>query len=390
MLRRVAATAIAASFALPASAPAATIGGDVSRLVRGSGATAVHVSDARTRRTLHARRSADARPLASLTKLFTADAALDLLPDGVGTTVLAAGEPTPEGVLRGHLVLKGGGDPTFGSTFFNGRTYGGRLGAAEALADDVVTAGVRRIDGSVLGDESLFDTARGPAGPFDPELEGALSALAYDRGRDNDFGPIVTDPARAAAVVFDDLLEARGVTVRGVPRAEAAPPAATVQLAATATRTDALVRLMLRDSDDFIAEMLGKRFASLRDGVGTTAGAASILTGRARRAARFRDASGLSRKNVGSPRQVTQILRSLERREARRLLARPGRGTLSGRRITGRARRTCRMKTGTLKGVRNLAGLCRTRRGGVVAFAVMGPPRSRRLADRIASAIGRR
>ena len=390
MLRRATVTALLATLTLPATAAGTTIGDEVARLARGSGSVGIHVSDARTRRTLFGRGSATARPLASLTKLFTADAALELLPRGLGTTVLATLPPEPDGVLRGDVVLKGGGDPTFGSILFNEREYGGRFGTADPLADDLVTAGVRRIEGAVVGDESLFDTARGPAGPFEPELAGALSALAYDRGRDNDFGPIVTDPARAAASVFDDLLEARGVTVRDPPRAGAGPPEAAEAIGEVTTRTASLVRLMLVPSDDFVAEMLGKRFAALRDGVGTTAGAAAILTGRTRGAVTFRDASGLSRENRGSPRHVTQVLRSLDRRGARDLLARPGRGTLCSRRISGRARRACHLKTGTLAGVRNLAGLCRKRGGGVVAFAVLGGRRSVRLADRIATAIGSR
>ena len=390
MLRRATVTALLAALALPATAAGTTIGTDVARLARGSGSAAIHVSDVGTRRTLYARRSATVRPLASLTKLFTADAALELLPRGLGTSVLAILPPEPDGVLRGDVVLKGGGDPTFGSTLFNEREYGGRFGAAEPLADDLVTAGVRRIEGAVVGDESLFDGQRGPAGPFEPELEGTLSALAYDRGRDNDFGPIVTDPARAAAAVFDDLLEARGVTVRDTPRAGTGSPDATAVIGEVATRTPSLVRLMLVPSDDFVAEMLAKRFAALRDGVGTTAGAAAILTGRTRGAVTFRDASGLSRENRGGARHVTQVLRSLHRRGARDLLARPGRGTLRSRRISGRARRACRLKTGTLAGVRNLAGLCRKRSGGVVAFAVLGGRRSVRLADRIATAIGNR
>ena len=376
--------------ALPAGAPAATVGSEIARLARGSGSTGIHVTDAGTRRTLYARRATVRRPLASLTKLFTADAALDALPDGVGTAVLATAPPDPAGVIRGDLVLEGGGDPTFGSTLFNERTYGGRLGAAEPLADDVVAAGVRRVEGAVVGDESLFDAARGPAGPFEPELEGALSALAYDRGRDNDFGPIVTDPARAAAAVFDDLLEARGVTIRDTPRPGVAPSTPLTPVGETTTGTASLVRRMLVPSDDFVAEMLGKRVAALRDGVGTTAGAAAILRGRMRQEATFRDASGLSRENRGSPRHVTQVLRSLHRRGARDLLARPGRGTLARRRITGRARTACRLKTGTLRRVSNLAGLCRTRSGGIIAFAVQGTSRSRRLADRIATALGRR
>ena len=62
---------------------------------------------------------AEQRPriLASNTKLFTTTAALDRFgTEGtLGTEVLGTGELDTEGVFRGRIYLRGGGDPTFGS-----------------------------------------------------------------------------------------------------------------------------------------------------------------------------------------------------------------------------------------------------------------------------------
>ena len=78
----------------------------------------------------------------------------------------------------------------------------------------------------------------------------------------------------------------------------------------------------------------------------------------------------------------------------RAALARPGRpGTLRDRLTSGRARRHCRGKTGTLPsgGVSALAGYCRGRNGRTYAFAVIVEGRSiakaRRAQDRVARAL---
>ena len=68
-----------------------------------------------------------ARILASNTKLFTTTAALARFgTEGtLGTEVLGTGELDAEGVYRGSLYLRGGGDPTFGSRPFTQRSNTG-------------------------------------------------------------------------------------------------------------------------------------------------------------------------------------------------------------------------------------------------------------------------
>lgn len=87
---------------------------------------------------------------ASNNKLLTSGAALSLLgPDFVYTTkVVAAAAPDSRGVLHSDLTLVGSGDPV--------------LSAADltALAHTLKAAGIKRIEGAVTANDSLFDAQR--------------------------------------------------------------------------------------------------------------------------------------------------------------------------------------------------------------------------------------
>ncbi len=89
---------------------------------------------------------------ASNVKLLTTAAALHYLgPDFRYRTYLLSDGPVVGGVLRGDLTLYGTGDPALSWRFADSRTA-----VMEALADSLVAAGVRRIDGDVVGDASYF------------------------------------------------------------------------------------------------------------------------------------------------------------------------------------------------------------------------------------------
>jgi serine-type D-Ala-D-Ala carboxypeptidase/endopeptidase (penicillin-binding protein 4) len=93
------------------------------------------------------------KPASSL-KLVTTAATLDALgPDArIDTTVETASRLDGQGRLLGDLFLVGRGDPNLSGRFNEGRT----TAALEQLADALVAAGVRRIEGHVVGHEGLF------------------------------------------------------------------------------------------------------------------------------------------------------------------------------------------------------------------------------------------
>ncbi|HVM47286.1 MAG TPA: D-alanyl-D-alanine carboxypeptidase/D-alanyl-D-alanine-endopeptidase [Candidatus Acidoferrum sp.] len=96
---------------------------------------------------------------ASNCKLYTVALALDQLGADyrIRTSLYAKSRPRKSGTLRGDLVLYGRGDPTI-----NARLHGGDIYAAlDPLVTALSNAGVKRVSGDLIADESYF---RGP--PF--------------------------------------------------------------------------------------------------------------------------------------------------------------------------------------------------------------------------------
>ncbi|MCX8090929.1 MAG: D-alanyl-D-alanine carboxypeptidase/D-alanyl-D-alanine-endopeptidase [Verrucomicrobiae bacterium] len=91
---------------------------------------------------------------ASNCKLFTMALALDRLGGNyrIQTSLYASARPTRSGTLKGDLIIYGRGDPSF-----NARRHGGDIFAAlDRLVTALTNAGVRRIQGDVIGDDSFF------------------------------------------------------------------------------------------------------------------------------------------------------------------------------------------------------------------------------------------
>jgi serine-type D-Ala-D-Ala carboxypeptidase/endopeptidase (penicillin-binding protein 4) len=343
-----------------------------------------YVYDLTTKQALFSERAATMRPPASVEKLYTATAALARMgaTARLATTVLGVGHLAPGGVWEGSLYLRGGGDPTFGSTSFIHSHYGGVGASISALVSQLVRVdGIHLVTGSIEGDESYFDSLRGePSSDFapDPFLEGTLSALAFNRGESGrERGAHA--PAAYAARELRQALKADGVSVVG-PSGAAPTPAGAVQLALAPSPTVAqLLGLMLPPSDNFFAETLVKDLGALYGGAGTTAAGASVVSKTILAvlgiAPRVVDGSGLSEADRTSPYQVADLLVGLAQTPIgtvlRNSLAVAGRtGTLALRMRNTAAAGHCQGKTGTLTGVSNLVGYCQALDGHTLAFAI--------------------
>ena len=93
------------------------------------------------------------RPASNM-KIYTVAAALDRLhPDyRFNTSVFAPAPPDSKGVIRGELRIYGRGDPSIAARFNNGDYFK----AIDDLAARIVAAGVKRIEGDLVGDETFF------------------------------------------------------------------------------------------------------------------------------------------------------------------------------------------------------------------------------------------
>ena len=397
-MRRLTATLIALAALLAGAAPAAAISESTLRttiareMAKGPAASGAYVRDMDSGAELYALRENVVRIPASVEKLFTTSAALLRLGPSATLQTQAVTAPgsvvEPGGTLRGDLVLVGGGDPFFGDE------------AAGRLARAIRAAGIRHIDGAVIGDESAFDAQRsGCCTGYDPDLGGVLSALAYDRGIFA--GRARLDAARFAAGRFAAKLKAAGVTAAGRSTSGAAPEGAKTIGFVDSRPIGEMAQFINVPSNNFAAEMLFRELGARYRDEGSLAAGADVVRDTLDDFGlhpRIVDGSGLSRRNRATPREVVRLLERMRNQD----IAQTWRDSLAVTGVTGtvkaRMRRTaaagrCHVKTGTLRLVSALAGYCRTANGRDLGFALMfnraNTSAAKAREDRIAVAIAR-
>lgn len=367
------------------TSPLTALVGSLNRGMRQAGRhSGAYVVDLTTGQALYARSAGVGRLPASVEKLYTTTTALKQWgPNATfATSVLGIGQEQ-QGTYTGTLYLHGGGDPTFGSASFDAAAYGTGATMQELVANLVATTGMTAFHGRIVADESLFDSLRGtPATGYQPslEVEGELSALAYDRGWTNLSGiALFRHPAVSAGRALLTALRAAHVKVPRGTKVVAAPTAAgAVQLANIASPPlSTLISLTNTPSDNFLAETLLKDIGARSGGGGTTAAGAAVVRAQMSQsfgiAPRLDDGSGLSRYDLTSPVQVVTLLRQMASDEAfTGSLAVAGEtGTLQDEMRGTYAQGRCRGKTGTLHDVSNVAGYCTARDGHTLAYALL-------------------
>ncbi len=344
-----------------------------------------YVVDLNTGQVLFSQAANTRRLPASLEKIYTTSTALLRLgpTQTFSTSVLGVGSRDPSGVWDGTLYLRGGGDPTFGAVAFDKLWYGTGATARTLVGALQRATGLTGVQGRIVGDESYFDSLRGtPATGFAPssDVEGQLSALAFDRGfadlHGNTFQP---RPALYAAQQFASTLRAFGVKLGPhFPISTGrAPSNATLLASVQSPPIQTLIALTNTPSDNYLAETLLKDIGARLGGAGTTAAGAAVvrseLLSKFGISPRLNDGSGLSRSDATSPSQVVTVLKAMANNSAfvDSLAVGGETGTLQDEMNGTVGQGNCRGKTGTLHDVANLAGYCQARDGDTLAFAFM-------------------
>ncbi len=99
---------------------------------------------------------------ASNMKNFTVATALEKLTPEFRyiTRVLADSKPDADGTLKGDIYVRGSGDVSISYTFNDGDNFKG----IDRLVDALIAAGVKRVDGNIVGDDSFFRGSPTPNG----------------------------------------------------------------------------------------------------------------------------------------------------------------------------------------------------------------------------------
>ena len=143
---------------------------------------------------------------ASTMKLFTSSVALERFgPDyRFVTEVLREGALGTDGILRGNLVLRGAGDPSFSRRYTDGASGETPL---ESIAHLVAAAGVKCVTGDIIGDASAFEDRLVPEGwrkrYLSAHYAARVSALSYN---ENLLTVRVTPAGRGVAITFEPAL----------------------------------------------------------------------------------------------------------------------------------------------------------------------------------------
>ena len=329
---------------------------------------------------------------ASAQKILTAFGVYELLGDDhLFETTVVTNALLSDGILDGDLYLVGGGDPLLATQPYVVR-YDQQPHFAtsiESLADAVVAAGITEITGGVLGDEERYDDERYlPEWPerftnVSQNQTGPLSALTVNDGFVRfveDTAPSLatatTEPATFAAAFFDDLLEERGVIIRGGSGEAPAPVNARTIASITSDPISVVTNQMLDISDNMASELLLKEIGFVESRVGSSDGGAIALenlladSGFSVAETDVVDGSGLASENRVTCQLLVEVLNAAGDTPLIDGLAVAGEsGTLRERLIGTAAQGRVLAKTGRLNEVGALAGVATASDGTELTFA---------------------
>jgi serine-type D-Ala-D-Ala carboxypeptidase/endopeptidase (penicillin-binding protein 4) len=320
---------------------------------------------------------------ASTQKLLVAAVALDVLGADHRFVTEAQGVPLQDGVLAGNLYLVGGGDPLLWSDDVEDdlRSPAFNTTRFDDLADQLVAAGLVRVDGDIVGDGSRYDDefvvpswgdtiTRRDAGPYDALLvnDGRIFGSGYG-----------LNPNQSAASELNRLLVARGVQITGRNRAAEAPDGLDTLATIESVPLTGVIEELLQTSDNNTAEMLLKEIGVAGAGEGSRPAGARIVVERLESwkvpldGLTIDDGSGLSRANRVTCDAVVALLdQSPVAEQLAAALPVAGRsGNLVDQFVDSPVEGELRAKTGTLVDVKALSGFTPDAAGRPTAFSVI-------------------
>jgi serine-type D-Ala-D-Ala carboxypeptidase/endopeptidase (penicillin-binding protein 4) len=371
------------------------------------GALTGRVTDAVTGTQLWAQGAEVPMQPASTNKLLTAAGALFTLDRDarLTTTVVAANQTTSPGMV----VLVGGGDPTLSAAPPGTPTWYRDAARIRDLADQVRKTGMAvtsvKVDGSAYSGPTMapgwdpLDILNGDIAPMESVMldGGRTQPVSVDSWRS---GTPALDAGRALAVA----LKVDPAAVTFLPG-----PLTNGQQVAAVQSPPLIPRLqqMMNDSDNVVAESVGREVAAAVDAPESFDGAARSVLGQLRaagvdtRGATLLDSSGLSVNDRLTALTLDGVVNAASGGDEPKL--RPlvdllpiagGSGTLSNRYLDTDAGRAAagflRAKTGSLTGTNALAGIVTDAGGRVLTFALISNnagPTGRTSIDALAAAL---
>jgi D-alanyl-D-alanine carboxypeptidase/D-alanyl-D-alanine-endopeptidase (penicillin-binding protein 4) len=390
---------------------------------------------------------------ASNLKLFTTAAGLLLLGSEYRFTTEVYRRGIIDGtILKGDLIVKGTGDPTYSGRFYNeDLAYRFNL-----WADSLLELGIDEIQGNIIGDDNAFDDiGLGDGWSWDYESDwyaapsGAISfndncvdiivtpTLASTKAELNiipatNYAIIVNDvitvpkdsltrirvyrergtnvitvsgtikegsepiktystinnPTQYFVVVLKDVLESRGIKIKGYPldvddmSGQIDYHRSTLLITDSSPPIKDLIRVINKNSQNFFAEQLLKVIGYEKKGLGTSENGISTCEelfsqmGINTDGIIITDGSGLSRLNLVSPNHVNSLLNYMYTSDLfvhyfNSLPIAGVDGSLSNRMKKSRATNNVHAKTGYIGAVRSLSGYVLTGDKELVSFTMI-------------------
>jgi serine-type D-Ala-D-Ala carboxypeptidase/endopeptidase (penicillin-binding protein 4) len=346
--------------------------------------------------TLYSRNAGKLFMPASNMKIITGSVALSVLgADYRYKTTFVARGAIRDGALDGDLIVIGRGDPTVSDR----AQQGGARAWMRRAADSLVARGIRRVAGGLVRGGNAFpdsiygygwewDDLSGSSGaPIDELLynEGMTTIRQRVAGRDTIVETATRTPARTYLQALASALAERGIVVGGGvsdSTADVTAPGIDTLFTVSSPPLRDVLRLLMKPSQNQVAEILLRTLGIERTGVGSADSGAVIVSrqllawGAEHDGFIVYDGSGLSRHDLLSPETILRTLIAIQHDTAfsafyEALPIAGVDGTLRSRMVHTPAAGNMHAKTGSLEFVRTLSGYVADADGERLVFSIL-------------------